>query len=298
MDQFKTIAQVLAVQSQTNPSEYILTPEEETAAINHAINQERMRKFRFLTDNGLNAREAAVRITEIGEDDIKKDDVLQFANMCKIRAIEEAETRKKEKEADLKRFEALKAKCDAKYHLELIKANFIAENGYPLICNKITNPLIRVVCFFLARDPRFETELKLDGNKGLMLQGVSGLGKTAIIYAARNGELNPIKIESMIGISEAVKDEGEYIIKIQNEKIIYLDDVGTEQAAAKHYGNSINWFKDFIEKWYLNKKPFNRLIISTNLSANQMEERYGFRVRDRMREMFNRILVEGESMRR
>jgi len=93
-----------------------------------------------------------------------------------------------------------------------------------------------------------------------------------------------------------VKAEGECFVNGKGG-MIYLDDVGSESTPVKHYGTDIHWFKDFIEVWYAKKHPFNKLIISTNLSKKQIEEKYGYRVRSRMEEMFNIIDVNGEDLR-
>lgn len=217
----------LVKQSLTKGFEYILTAKEEKQAINHAVNQQRIRKFRSLTDKGLGKMEATIKINEITEADINRAEVLETCNRNKWRQVEESEKREKDIQDEISRFKALKIKCDANYHFNLIKQTYLSENKRELIYNQFTKPLIQTVCFFLSQDPRFETELKFDLTKGLLLQGVSGLGKTSIIKAARKSEINPIKIESMIDIFERVHDEGDYVITVSNEKIIYLDDVGT-----------------------------------------------------------------------
>lgn len=135
--------------------------------------------------------------------------------------------------------------------------------------------------------------------KGLLIRGVSGLGKTFLVKCIEKNEIKPIKTVSMIEVSYELKQEGEYQIKQGNNRIIYLDDVGTEEATINHYGTKINWFKDFIETVYLRgvEKGFGGLIISTNNSFAEIEEKYGFRVRSRCKDMFNIIDVTGEDMR-
>ena len=43
--------------------------------------------------------------------------------------------------------------------------------------------------------------------------------------------------------------------------------------------------------------PFNKLIISTNNSFDELESKYGFRVRSRLKDMFNIIDVDGKDLR-
>jgi DNA replication protein DnaC len=169
--------------------------------------------------------------------------------------------------------------------------------GKEFILNEDNKRLITTLCYFFSADQRFETELNFSMKKGLLIRGISGLGKTHLVKCLENNELNPVLILSMIEISEEIKQEGEYQIKVGDKKIIYLDDVGTEEATINHYGTKINFFKNFIEGYYLRNSPFNRLIISTNNSAAEIEEKYGFRVRSRMRDMFNVIDIHGRDMR-
>jgi len=88
-----------------------------------------------------------------------------------------------------------------------------------------------------------------------------------------------------------------FLIKFLLPLTLYLDDVGTEEPIVNHYGTKINWFKNFIEMYYLKNKPFNKLIISTNNSFDEIESKYGFRVRSRIKDMFNIIDVQGKDMR-
>jgi len=190
----------------------------------------------------------------------------------------------------------LQTRCNAKYFYNLMA--WTSENVYrkKLILHDDNKPLIRAICFFFSRDERFETELKLDLNKGLLIRGVSGLGKTFLFRCIENNYVRPISIVSMIDISEEVKEEGYYNL-IRNHTI-YLDDVGTEEPTVNHYGTKINWFKNFIEMYYLKNQLFNRLVISTNNNFDEIEAKYGFRVRSRMSEMFNIIDVTGKDMRK
>jgi DNA replication protein DnaC len=98
----------------------------------------------------------------------------------------------------------------------------------------------------------------------------------------------------MIDISDEVREYGGFQAK---GKVVYLDDVGSEET-VNHYGSKINWFKEFLESYYLNSTDFSRLILSTNCNFDQIQEKYGFRVRSRMKEMFNIIDVKGKDLRK
>jgi hypothetical protein len=230
--------------------------------------------------------------------EINRENILKVSNANKLRFLEEIENRKKEKERQLQERIELEKKCHAAYFLELMKENCEQDYWKPLEIDDDNSHLIKVICSFLSRDKNLEEELNLDANKGLMVRGISGLGKTFLFELVKDNLLNPVKIISMINVAEAIKEDGFYHIERKNERIIYLDDVGTEEASINYYGTKVNWFKDFIEKYYTVKNSFKNLVISTNLSAAEMEEKYGSRVRSRMREMFNVIDVIGKDRRR
>jgi len=230
---------------------------------------------------------------------IDQEAILKRANSNKNYELWQSQQREKEKQDEIKKSKELKDLWDAKNVYRLMKWTSEKVYGKPLILNEHNKTLISAICFFISGDQRFETELKLDRRKGLLIRGISGLGKTHLLKCVAENDLNPIKIISMIEVADEIKQEGEYQINMGRNKIIYLDDVGTEEATVNHYGTKINFFKNFIETVYLRniENGFGKLIISTNNSYSDIEEKYGFRVRSRMRDMFNVIEVKGEDMR-
>lgn len=277
------------------PEPYILTPEEEIQVIeNEIVSLKKLATWKMIQLGTKSEQSILNKLSEIDwEKEIDKDEILRRANSNKNRLKEQKKELQEEKQRRIKEREALVKKCDAKYFWRLMKWN-CEKIGKRFEQDSDNINLIKTVCFFLSRDQRFEYDL----NKGLLIRGISGLGKTFLFELVRDNELNPVKIVSMIEISEEIKSEGEYNLELNNEKIIYLDDVGTEEAIINYYGTKISWFKDFIEKEYQYKNSFKNLVISTNLSFQQVEEKYGFRVRSRMKEMFNVIDVKGKDRRR
>jgi DNA replication protein DnaC len=154
---------------------------------------------------------------------------------------------------------------------------------------------MQIFCYFFSNDERFEAELGYSFNKGLMIIGSTGLGKTKTIEAISHNPIFPISIFSMIDIAEKVRDNGH--VELNTANSILLDDVGSEQESVKHYGTSINWFKDFIEMYYLNHRNYRKLIVTTNCGGDEIERKYGTRVRSRVREMFNQIKIVGNDKR-
>lgn len=278
--------------------EYVLTKEEEDEIIK--FQKERVIFHRVWKLKGLGYTDE--QITEKVKDidwskEIDTTLLLSRANSNKHYDEWQRNQRKKEKEDMIKKQQELKSLYTAKNMFGLMK--WRSENifGKTLIVNDSNKHLITTLCFFISEDERFEKQLGYSFKKGLLIRGISGLGKTFLVQCIEKNELNPILVLSMIQIAEEIKQNGEYEIMMGDNKIIYLDDVGTEEATVNHYGTRINYFKNFIEMVYLRNKTFNKLMISTNNSFSEIEEKYGFRVRSRMKDMFNIIDVTGNDMR-
>jgi len=190
--------------------------------------------------------------------------------------------------------ERLAKECNANYFYNLIRQYFKFHYGR-FDFDDSNRKYITAVCYFMSNDPRFETELGYSFKNGLWVQGTAGLGKTKVIEAVKDNPLYPVKIVSLIEIAEAVREHGQ--VQLNTDRLLLLDDVGSEQAEVKHYGTTINWFKDFMEDYYLKNKVYTRLLITTNCGGDEIEKRYGYRVRSRVREMFNQIALTGVDRR-
>lgn len=283
--------------------EYILTSFEEERVISHEI---RMAKDHYawkvkgilMTQDEIDLKVSQINWLER----IDRDAILQRANSIKHYDNWIKEQRVKEKLDEERVQKGLRDTWTATNIYKLMAWTSQNDYGKKLVLkdkdtgNDFTK-LITALCFFISRDARFETELGYSLKKGLLIRGVSGLGKTHLVKCISKNGLNPILILSMLDISEEIRINGEINISLDGFGVIYLDDVGTEEAAAKHYGNVINFFKNFIEGTYHKRKSFEHIMMSTNNSFAQIEQKYGFRVRSRIKDMFNVIDVTGKDMR-
>lgn len=291
--------QALAKQSfsiETDP--YILTEQEELSAIDYAINQKK-RHFNWrLAQMGCKMEQILAKMSTINWDqEINKDEVLQTANANKNQELFHKEQRQKEKDFAIKQAQELKDYWTASRVYHLIKSE-CEKSGKEFKDIPSQLALLKAICFFISEDTRCQYE-NIDLTKGLLIRGTSGLGKTDLIKWAAKNEIKPINVLSILSITEQIKSSGEANLSTSGiYKILYLDDVGTEEDTVNYFGTKIYFFKNFIESYYLKGKNFNRLIISTNLSMQQIEEKYGFRVRSRMNEMFNKIDVGGSDLRK
>ncbi|SNB23898.1 conserved hypothetical protein [Flavobacterium psychrophilum] len=74
-----------------------------------------------------------------------------------------------------------------------------------------------------------------------------------------------------------------------------FDDLGTEKQ-IKHFGNDCNVMAEILISRYEQFIENNSVThITTNLSASELENYYGNRVRSRLRNMFNLIAFDRET---
>lgn len=133
----------------------------------------------------------------------------------------------------------------------------------------------------------------LEDNKGLglLLHGKCGNGKTImsryVIPAIVLRKLN--KVVSCFDVSELGNDTE----RILSRKIISVDDIGTEEISIK-YGEKRLLFAELMD---LVEKHSKLIIITTNLTAEQLTLKYGDRIMDRIKATTKRIAFNGQSFR-
>lgn len=277
---------------------YILTKEEEERLLSNAIKRAREHKEWKMRQILKTAEEVDLKLSQIvWEHEIDREAILKLGNSVKHHELWQQEQRKKEKEKEERERRELQEIWTAKKVFSLMKWSSVNTYDKTLVVNDHNKKLISALCFLVSNDARYENEYRYSFNKGLLIRGASGLGKTHLVRCIEDNGLKPIYTLSMLEITDEIKSNGEYEIQIGNRKIIYLDDVGTEEAIVNHYGTKITFFKNFIETMYLRRKNFSDLILSTNLNFKGIEEKYGFRVASRMRDMFNVLDIFGNDMR-
>lgn len=155
-----------------------------------------------------------------------------------------------------------------------------------------------------------------DPNKrpGLLLYGNVGTGKTTLLNAmaklintscererdANNkfkATLEEWKVVSVIKaknvISESTDPKGRYDI-MRTTALLAIDELGVEPTESKLYGNVSEPLIDLLCERYDRQLC---TIISTNMGAREIAERYGRRVSDRFNEMFATLPFVAESFR-
>ncbi|MEH0154779.1 hypothetical protein V6R21_11610 [Limibacter armeniacum] len=143
-------------------------------------------------------------------------------------------------------------------------------------------------------------QYSIDPSKGLLLSGAPGIGKTSVMKHFRqrfngfNAKLyycHDIRMEAMSNDSFT---EG-----YRKKQHMIFDDFGLE-GEIKRYGNTIMPMNDII---YFRHRVFKengfKSHFTTNLSMEEIRERYDFRMVDRLSEMVNIVpLDQTESYRK
>jgi DNA replication protein DnaC len=176
----------------------------------------------------------------------------------------------------------------------LTQANLTVKNF------KISKPeekLYKLLSLYFTEDKRFE-DSGYSLQKGIMLLGAYGCGKTTIMRNFMENPLESFGVVSCRRVAEVYStEEGSDVANRYNTvPSICFDDLGTEIEAGlkSHYGNKKNVLGDIILNHYDSNSPkIFRMHFTTNYNADQIEEFYGGRVRSRLREMCNLISLEG-----
>lgn len=200
-----------------------------------------------------------------------------------------------------------------------------ARTGDPTIefePTEFQKPVVTALSLYFTNSPEFETldtkayntlPYEFSLNKGLWMWGNPGVGKSLLMEIFnRNIRLCYEMIQCAKLAYEYIKNGDEVLERFmritpaiaaadnfgQKIKGVCYNDLGTEKLEAKHYGNPINVMQDIILQTYENKVPYWQRYVTTNLTFEQVKESYTVRVTDRIKECFNVINVNGESLRK
>lgn len=187
--------------------------------------------------------------------------------------------------------------------------------GKSFVIDKDNDQQVEMICRYFAR----VTAPDIDLNKGLALLGNVGVGKTHIMAFFFQNQLqsyvmvNCRKIEGLWVEEASMKDKpaqgviARYSGLIQGavnsnpfghiQLGICFDDLGTETSPSKAYGEEKNVLAEILMNRY-ETMPFSQTHVTTNLSAHDIGLKYGTRLRDRFREMFNVITFPNEAKSR
>lgn len=133
--------------------------------------------------------------------------------------------------------------------------------------------------------------LENNNGRGIFMFGNCGRGKSLLGRYVIPAILLKYcgKVTSVFDIQEMNKN----IDLVMSKQIISLDDIGTEEM-INNFGNKRLAFAEIMDAA---EKQGKLMIISTNLTQNEIVEQYGDRILDRIKSTTERILFNGESLR-
>ena len=170
--------------------------------------------------------------------------------------------------------------------------------------------VISDVFFYACNRPHQTT---LDTNKGLLLFGSVGTGKTTLLYAVRQFLLDTTNSSFKVYnvANEVVThyskcgDIDKFITDIDiatgKRTIINMafDELGREPIPANHYGTKMNVMEQIIQARYSHFTTMRaKTHFTTNCTVEDLKTLYGGYIVDRLKEMCNWITFVGQSYRR
>ena len=135
--------------------------------------------------------------------------------------------------------------------------------------------------------------------------GGVGVGKTELMRVFAQNQIQSYVLRECIEIAKDYALIGSQTLNDYNEPMktwaggnlyghdilgVCFDDLGTEND-KKHFGNNTNVMADIIlSRYHKHNMTRHMTHFTTNLNSKEIEEKYGTRVMDRIREMFNIVI--------
>lgn len=148
------------------------------------------------------------------------------------------------------------------------------------------------LCLYFIRDRARCEQLGIDVDKGLLLSGPVGCGKTSLMKLLKFmvPHQRPYAVIPCRNIVFAFNHVGHKVIGDYGDSQSFcFDDLGVEPDGV-YFGTSCNVLGEILlSRYELLLDHRIKTHATTNLNARELEDRYGNRVRSRMRELFNLV---------
>lgn len=155
--------------------------------------------------------------------------------------------------------------------------------------------IIMKLCHYFIKDVENCERHNIDPCKGLLLSGPVGCGKTTLMRLLKHivPLQKPYSVIPSRNIVFGFNHIGYKIIEDYGSgQFFCFDDLGVEPM-GRHYGKDCNVMGEILisrHELFLNHKI--KTHATTNLRAEELEDRYGIRVRSRMRQLFNLVAFD------
>jgi energy-coupling factor transporter ATP-binding protein EcfA2 len=187
-------------------------------------------------------------------------------------------------------------------HLTYLGKNYYGDGFY---IDQVDIPVIYKLLIYMIKDTNTARKIGIDLSKGILLSGPIGCGKTTLMNLVMQfaHSSDRYKMETCRNITfDFAKNGFDVILKYTTKKHNHsrltsycFDDLGAEQQ-IKHFGVNSNVMAEILttrHEQFIENGTITHL--TTNLSASEIENYYGNRLRSRMRSMFNIIAFSQDS---
>lgn len=235
------------------------------------------------------------------------------AKWNKYQHLQRIESEKRRKETE----DMFKQPWTAERYWEFIQWK-IGELKYKFVIDGNNSELLFALCCYFTDDERFieyGNKLGYEWNlqKGLLLMAAPGVGKSEMIKLFSQNPKQSFDFVPCEHIGSKYKAEGDHILAhfatyrsdvpspknfFQQRLGFVFDDLGRENAVS-NYGPSILPMQNILQVAYDRKDlPWYTRHVTTMYDWDYLQEKYGYHIRSRMREMYNQIILSGEDRRK
>lgn len=171
-------------------------------------------------------------------------------------------------------------------------------------------PTIKKILAYFLKDELVCEQENISLKKGILLSGTIGCGKTSLMMLMKyfnHGAEHIYLVKPCRDIAFEFIQNGYEVIQRYGKQSFYrngnnytpkhfcFDDLGVENN-LKYYGNETNVMAEILLSRYDCFVSSNLIThLTTNLSASEIEQHYGNRVRSRLRELCNLIAFNSEA---
>ena len=247
----------------------------------------------------------------------EKQDALGYRRMLKGSYLKEEEKRNMERQK--------KEKIQAPWTYDELRQEIISRamsEPFDFVIDEHNERAIHLLCLYFTMDERFNSETitypngevrQLSLNKGIgLISAKKGTGKSILMKLFQQNKSNPyFKIDTK-DVAAEYKKNGDAAIS-KHSTLLYFppiptffyhqqvgicfDELGYE-LPKNNWGDKSDVMADILFNIYKGENSFRNFHFTSNLSGSDFENRYGDRIKDRMREMFNVIILPGDSRRK
>lgn len=182
--------------------------------------------------------------------------------------------------------------------------NYFGNLGRYFIIDENNKNYFNILCLYFSDNIKFEEELGGELRKGLMIFGDVGTGKSSSFDIIQNISIKHKFKQLWFAKRTANNVVTKYnesplkdsVIRDHSKGKMYFDDLGSEREAS-NFGKEDIFIRIFEYRYDEFKEKGTKTFITTNYTMDDIKNRYGIRVYDRFKEMFNFLELTGESRR-